>query len=826
LLVFPGMIALFVLCLFGFSSCQPTGHSKISSSWFISSLEYLIGNFFPNQEYNFFEFGVVLLFSMLIPVLIIFLFGLYCRSMYNQYKRNLARQEFEKELKLTTQKLEEVSQVKRIVCDVCTDEHGIYLDVGNGLRVYPKDGWAFSPLGVKSIPISDDRNRVGNKESIVPNSPLYKKTEMPRFQGQFCVGENVIGHFSRIRLGKRHCILTAFHVLEYNKDANITLRHGDRTVPFSSVKSKVHSFSPSEQLDFLILEVEEYVFSTLALAIASIKSQFVERTVVSINQLYDNEPCFSTAPVLVDKERPYLVKYLASTKPSSSGAPLLNVRNEIVGIHLGAGDNGYNVGSIPPVFRVKESPMNNDALAAFEARSYEDLINDLEDKYDDYNDRLQRLQDRDSYYTFKRSSEAKWTDVVEQAPMSDLDRFMVLGPDALQQHVLTERKKGRKESPWTCSSCLTTHFENSKYCLNQNCGKLRKELSEDEIKQCEAERAEILRSLDENKTFPPNLINKIMEAVDKRLNEFKDSLEFTKIWQDRDTVYDVAQEGVGKPCRPLCHTIPEIPVTTGAYRALGNDNWSMLSPRWGDRVYIPPNSHVIKYQCNCVNHGWRKNIPFAGVKEVIPTPGVKIDPENCNEGENDWYHYSSCGCIGNPPDVHVANRTVDVEPLTVINNDGKLDLLTGEVTEPSKTEKQEFDNKRKLIAAAEEDALIQLKLMLKGKARASKETLVPEEVVVKPSEVINEIPPETKTEKDAKLIKKARQDYARAAKQMQKLAKLYPEELEDLNHSLNLQSPVTAGVITINGQKQLSFQQNQTSSVIPQSSLKETKRSQ
>jgi hypothetical protein len=195
------------------------------------------------------------------------------------------------------------------------------------------------------------------KESLVPNSRFYKAGSIPKFQGQFMVGEHVIGHFSRIKFRDEDCLITAFHVLEYNRNAAIRLVKNGKSIFLSAFPVEFIAMAPTSGLDFLIFKVPLKVFSELGLGVGQLETRISASQSVYIYQLHEGRPSFTMGQLTIlageeHKKKPWCVAYGASTLVGSSGAPILTASGKIIGIHL-EGGAGRNIGIIPPVFAVK-----------------------------------------------------------------------------------------------------------------------------------------------------------------------------------------------------------------------------------------------------------------------------------------------------------------------------------------------------------------------------------------------------------------------------------------------------------------------------------------
>jgi hypothetical protein len=256
-----------------------------------------------------------------------------------------------------------INMITRVHSHLNYDVHGPYLTANDNSRVYcakPSD----AAILVTSPPARIMEGVV--KEAMIATSPLYRIDKMPPFQGCFKVNGTVVGQFSRITFMEKDCILTASHVFEYNESAIITLCNGPREVFLHDVRSKIVVWSPRTQMDFCIIQFPSAVFSQLGLKQGKIATSLIESSAVSICQYHEGTPCKARALATVFRAKPWHIKYAASTNKGTSGAPILDCHQRIVGVHLEAHAE-FNVGVIPPVFRknyvhVKESLRNNDIM--------------------------------------------------------------------------------------------------------------------------------------------------------------------------------------------------------------------------------------------------------------------------------------------------------------------------------------------------------------------------------------------------------------------------------------------------------------------------------
>lgn len=369
-----------------------------------------------------------------------------------------------------------------------SDEQGMYLET-EGVKIYLDIGQD-NMLATAPFLKRDDREEAlyNTKETIVTNSKYYKADCMPAFQGWFEVSGIVIGYYSRIDYNGRDCLLTAFHVLEYNKMADIMICTNSAKIHFNTLEMKIVSFSRSRDLDYVLMEFPSKTFSILGLKVGKIAQTCGLGTPVSVYQLKNvrNQmiPCFSTGCVQKDA-RSWYFKHGASTTVGCSGAPVINVRRQIVGIHVEGGDSTFNCGVIPPFLRVKESPQNDDVVSGDnipeDDSDDEDYDEDEESSVDEFGDsrnkkgrRARRherdldaeralvMQEEDTRANLKAKA---WFEIVEEE--EELQGFRNSSVRKYK-HAPVRAEFYMPESPWTCTSCYVTQEHHGTTCIQ--CG--------------------------------------------------------------------------------------------------------------------------------------------------------------------------------------------------------------------------------------------------------------------------------------------------------------------------------------------------------------------
>lgn len=458
---------------------------------------------------------------------------------------------------------EEIRLIERVYSPLLYDDSGPYLALGDNKRVYfQNSGEAVEMFSLSS----NKRDKVTTeKEAVLSVSKLYKTEKLPGFQGQFQVDEVVIGHFSRIKFHGKDCMLTAFHVLDYNKQALVWLVNGANKVRFDTIRTSIVSASTTDELDFLIIEVPSYIFSGLGLKVGNWTNRVQAREPIAIHQLYEGKPCVSSASIRLNDDKAWHVCYTASTTVGTSGAPILDSRGSIIGVHLESDlINKVNVGIIPPVFRTgkKESPTNESMMDA-EAdlknyREYKKFIDpDSDDDYDDDEELLGKYEQARVYLNTNRDilieNRTTWADEIDNFEKAlergwDLDEpsiyAMYSTPLYRGKHINKTIKGGRlrKESPWTCSKCYCLHVKAGYTC--EKCGFALTKLDTDKMRQKQVELAEKRRVLEE--VLPVEIAAKIISPIieeDRIVSKIMHQLTLLLAGQQHSKSFDFVKEG-------------------------------------------------------------------------------------------------------------------------------------------------------------------------------------------------------------------------------------------------------------------------------------------
>lgn len=425
-----------------------------------------------------------------------------------------------------TEDREEIQLVKRHSSRVEYDTEGPYVTSSTGERIYVHKNQAADLVSSKRVREEqvDSSGYLApqqHKETLIPGSKFYKEN-MPSWQGQFDVDGTIIGHFSRIKFHKRDCLLTASHVLSFNKTANIRLRKGDKYAYLSSVSAQIVAYSGPDELDFLIMAVPDFVFSQLGISVGKTTGKVRMGEVVNIRQIVKDETCVSTAVTRVVKGDPWKIQYGASTITSSSGAPLCNARNEIFGVHTGCDRvMAVNLGVVVPLFRYKESEMNEDAYNDLDLEE-EDEDSPKEDRYtgEDIEEAVDRIRLRrtEHTHTHEYTSGNSWGEEMEafdnldERDLDDIrDKYKTI-------KTIKRSKSGKKtyESPWTCSKCNLLHLEPGFSCRRPGCGFALIKDPQGRRSQTEEIRAGLKLGLEELKNYLPEVV---MDQVKVELNK-------------------------------------------------------------------------------------------------------------------------------------------------------------------------------------------------------------------------------------------------------------------------------------------------------------------
>jgi len=380
---------------------------------------------------------------------------------------------------------EEIPMIIRHRSKFMSDEHGMFLQ-GGDTRIYLDTTQEQLPSYIPFLA----RNQEERKETLVARSKFYKTEKLPDFQGQFLVDDTIIGHFSRIKFNGRDCYLTAYHVLDYNRNANVMIAKNDKKIVLSNVPVQILAFSPSSELDYLVMEVPSSTSSLLGLKIGKFTEHIGTGQPISVFQIKDKQACVTMGSIS-KSDKPWTVKYGASTLVGSSGAPLLDKRNGIVGVHVegGISDGQYNVGVVPPILRKrKETHQVNDVGSDWDYEDYvDDESGDDRETFEEFQERLLEEEAENAYHTYvsARAEKREFTSSNWASQMDEFDEAVeTMYEDEERDDFIQNYKVGRvrsdkplretpkrgysKESPWTCSRCATLHLKHGSKCVK--CG--------------------------------------------------------------------------------------------------------------------------------------------------------------------------------------------------------------------------------------------------------------------------------------------------------------------------------------------------------------------
>lgn len=387
---------------------------------------------------------------------------------------------------------DELVSLSRHISEIEYDQYGPHLRSSFGEKIYftrsQLDTNSF--LALASAPSFERVKEERVKETILARSTPRPVSSLPSFQGYFTVDGYVVGHCSRISFKGVSCLLTAYHVLSYNRKADLILNANGKSVRFSDIKIGVMAFSKESDFDYIVLSVPDVIFSKLEMKKAKVAGHLTHGSPVMINQIIDGQKCY-TIGLAQKADRPWTISYAASTVEGTSGAPILNVRHEVVGVHIEGGTQ-VNIGVVPELLRtMKESPQNGDINADDERavpydqdEDYEMTEEELEQRALEEAEHQEYLENRYLQYVTKgpeiMERTSNWAEIMDELDNDwwethddsnkKFDTFITRA-DVSGPHV-GERIKGnryrQKESPWTCSKCMTLHLKAGYNC--KRCG--------------------------------------------------------------------------------------------------------------------------------------------------------------------------------------------------------------------------------------------------------------------------------------------------------------------------------------------------------------------
>jgi hypothetical protein len=183
-------------------------------------------------------------------------------------------------------------------------------------------------------------------ETILAAATLTPIDALPKFVGFFLVGDTptVVGMFSRVLYKQHNCILTAFHVLHEHRLRDLRVgvwKDGEFvTLPVDHTWKLV---VVSEQADLVIMMPPQHLFSVLGLKLGVVDEHPKKHITVYLHGLHEGRPHISYGKLNIREQ--FKCEYGASTKSGWSGAPILNARNQIIGVHT-TGSDKVNSGSL------------------------------------------------------------------------------------------------------------------------------------------------------------------------------------------------------------------------------------------------------------------------------------------------------------------------------------------------------------------------------------------------------------------------------------------------------------------------------------------------
>jgi len=420
----------------------------------------------------------------------------------------------------------------RNTSEVFFDEFGPHVKGTFGDKIYfsrqQLDVSTYMALGQN--PSSERFKEERIKETMLARSVPHTTKSLPDFQAFFTLEGNVIGHCSRIQFKGQTCLLTAYHVLSYNIKADLFLNANGKSVRFSDIRVRILAYSKEDNLDYIVLTIPDTICAKLGLKKAKLARGLTHGSPVSIHQIIGGSSCY-TVGIAQKSDKPWTISYGASTIEGSSGAPILNVRKEVVGVHVEGGKTA-NIGTIPELLRnSKESPQNGD-INAEDPRSALEQEEDYSDnesltesefdrqakEYEEYRQYMLGTTGRE----YDREKSRTWAEEMEDIesdyrgrPISDFHwevYFYATPSGETGKHIGQRIKRGkiRKESPWTCSRCLTLHMKAGYNCVK--CGHGLRPA----VKEAFDEKAKVVKEC-----VTPVIADKIIQHLDELSRKYQ-----------------------------------------------------------------------------------------------------------------------------------------------------------------------------------------------------------------------------------------------------------------------------------------------------------------
>lgn len=422
-----------------------------------------------------------------------------------------------------------VSEGSRTTAEIEFDQYGPHVRGTFGEKIYFSRSQldVNSYLALASAPPSTGFSEGRVKETVLAKSQPRIIKSLPAFQGYFTVDGHVVGHCARVAVGKKSALITAYHVLSYNRKADLFLNANGKSVRFSDIQVTPMFFSSESNLDYVVLSVPEVIFAKLAMKQAKMANHITYGSPVHINQIIDGQTCYTVGLVQKD-DRPWMLKYGATTTEGTSGAPILNTRGEFVGVHIEGGKTA-NVGVVVEILRRrKESAQNGDLFAEDPESQEAELENRIEAGLDDEENMTSRVFQFATNYIETHEGQS-WTDMMDDLDDAVEERFFGDSEDhegkkgkvrdnykayilAAGKHI-NQRIKGdrfRKESPWTCSRCMALHLKRGYKCVNCGYALKRGETMKDSVKEVISDKVEAVKSVG----FPTPVEDKILACFE------------------------------------------------------------------------------------------------------------------------------------------------------------------------------------------------------------------------------------------------------------------------------------------------------------------------
>jgi hypothetical protein len=164
-------------------------------------------------------------------------------------------------------------------------------------------------------------------------------------------GEVVVGMGCRVDVNGRDVLLTATHVLKTLVDGAAFIGTTQTKVIFEDYWPVVFASSEND-LDLALVDVPAAVWSLLGVRKLQCQNKIHNSDYCKVVGVKDGVLVQSRGTAIPWKSKPFYLYHASSTLPSFSGSPLVNSKNQVIGVHLGAVE-GRNYGvCVLPVLRV------------------------------------------------------------------------------------------------------------------------------------------------------------------------------------------------------------------------------------------------------------------------------------------------------------------------------------------------------------------------------------------------------------------------------------------------------------------------------------------